>query len=73
MRKGLAIKLRRVALDKKAINVAKSVGISREYYRLIEAGKATNPSTEIMKKIATELDSDVNTLFFSDEDNSKEI
>ncbi|MEW9939917.1 helix-turn-helix transcriptional regulator [Clostridium butyricum] len=68
MRKGLAIKLRRVELDKKTTHVASSVGISREYYRLIEAGKATNPSTEIMKKIAKELKSDVLTLFFSDEE-----
>lgn len=68
MRKGLAIKLRRTELDKKATKVAEAVGVSREYYRLIEAGKATNPSTKIMKKIAKELQSDVITLFFSDDE-----
>lgn len=65
MRRGLAIKLRRIELDKKAITVANNTGISREYLRLIEAGKAKNPSIDVMKKIAIELQSDVQKLFFS--------
>lgn len=68
MRAGLKIKLRRVELEKKAIDVSKSVGISREYLRLIEAGKAKNPSREIMKKLSSELQSDIQTLFFCEED-----
>lgn len=65
MRRGLAIKLRRIELEKKTINVAASVGISREYLRLIEAGKAKNPSIGVMKKLADELQSDVQVLFFN--------
>jgi len=68
MRLGLKVKLRRVELDKKTIEVSKNVGISREYLRLIEAGKAKNPSVEVMKKIAKELKSTVQELFFSDEE-----
>lgn len=69
MRRGLAVKVRRTELEKERNEVALSVGISREYLRLIEAGKAKNPSIEVMKKLAEELQSDVQKLFFSfDED-----
>lgn len=65
MRRGLAVKVRRTELEKKSTEVAFNVGITREYLRLIEAGKAKNPSIEVMKKLAAELQSDVQTLFFS--------
>lgn len=65
MRRGLAVKLRRTELEKKSTEVAFKVGITREYLRLIEAGKAKNPSIEVMKNLAAELQSDVQTLFFS--------
>lgn len=68
MRAGLKIKLRRIELEKKAIDVSKTVGISREYLRLIEAGKAKNPSLKIMKKLSNELESEVQTLFFYEEE-----
>jgi putative transcriptional regulator len=69
MRRGLAVKVRRTELEKERNEVAFKVGISREYLRLIEAGKAKNPSIEVMKKLAEELQSNVQTLFFSfDED-----
>jgi putative transcriptional regulator len=69
MRRGLAVRVRRTELEKKSTEVAFKVGISREYLRLIEAGKAKNPSIEVMKNLAAELQSDVQTLFFSfDED-----
>lgn len=69
MRRGLAVKLRRVELEKKSAEVALNVGISRQYLGFIEAGKVKNPSIEVMKKLAKELKSDVQTLFFSfDED-----
>ena len=62
------IKPLRVGLGLKAGEFAERIGISREYLRLIENGKAKNPSREIMIKIAKELNSDVVTLFFSDND-----
>lgn len=69
MRRGLAVKVRRIELEKRSVEVAFSVGISRQYLGFIEAGKVKNPSIEVMKKLAAELKSDVQTLFFSfDED-----
>lgn len=68
MRQGLVIKLRRIELEKKQIDFAKELGISREYLRLIEAGKAKNPSIALMKRISKGLNSSVQELFFSDED-----
>ena len=61
------IKSLRVGKGIKAGEFAKSLGISREYLRLIENGKATNPNTKIMKEIAVALDSTVQELFFSEE------
>ena len=60
------IKALRVGQGFKSGEFAKRIGISREYLRLIENGKAKNPSRKIMSKIAKELNSDVVTLFFSD-------
>ena len=68
MRRGLAVRVRRTELEKKSTEVAFKVGITREYLRLIEAGKAKNPSIEVMKNLAAELQSDVQTLFFSFDD-----
>lgn len=69
MRRGLAVKVRRIELEKRSVEVALNVGISRQYLGFIEAGKVKNPSIEVMKKLAAELKSDVQTLFFSfDED-----
>ena len=62
------IKSLRVGLGFKSGEFAERIGILREYLRLIENGKAKNPSREIMIKIAKELNSDVVTLFFSDND-----
>ncbi|MEN8078221.1 helix-turn-helix transcriptional regulator [Clostridioides difficile] len=62
------IKALRVGQGFKAGEFANKIGISREYLRQIENGKAKNPSREIMTKIAKELNSDVVTLFFSDND-----
>lgn len=61
------IKALRVGQGFKAGEFANKVGISREYLRQIENGKAKNPSREIMIKIAKELNSDVVTLFFNEE------
>ena len=62
------IKALRVGQGFRAGEFAEKIGISREYLRQIENGKAKNPSREIMSKIAKALDSDVVTLFFSEEE-----
>ena len=58
----------RVGQGFKAGQFAEEVGISREYLRKLENGSAKNPSVELMKKIAKKLNSDVITLFFSDDE-----
>ncbi len=62
------IKSLRVGQGIKAGDFAKELGISREYLRLIENGKAKNPSRELMVKISKLLNSTVQELFFSDEE-----
>jgi putative transcriptional regulator len=66
MRPGLRVKLERTVKDIKQQDLAKQIGISREYLRLIESGKATNPSTTIMKRISAVLDTPVQELFFNE-------
>ncbi|NRT92254.1 helix-turn-helix transcriptional regulator [Clostridium beijerinckii] len=58
------IKSLRVGLGYKAGEFAERIGISREYLRLIENGKAKNPSVKIMKRISEELGATVQELFF---------
>ncbi|MDB1949186.1 helix-turn-helix transcriptional regulator [Clostridium tertium] len=62
------IKSLRVLNGIKAKDFAEKLGISREYLRLIENGKAKNPNKDLMIRIAKALDSDVQTLFFSEEE-----
>lgn len=62
------IKALRVGKGIKAGDFANELGISREYLRLIENGKAKNPNVKLMKNIANLLDSTVEELFFSDEE-----
>ena len=62
------IKALRVGKGFKAGEFAEKIGISREYLRLIENGKAKNPNREIMIKIAKGLNSTVQELFFSEEE-----
>ncbi|KAJ49439.1 putative transcriptional regulator [Clostridium tetanomorphum] len=60
------IKALRVGNGFKAGEFAEKVGISREYLRLIENGKAKNPSILIMKKISEILETPVTELFFNE-------
>ena len=62
------IKALRVGMGFKAGEFAKELGISREYLRRIENGTAKNPTRKLMMKIAKLLNSDVITLFFSEEE-----
>ena len=64
MRQGLLVRLKRVEKEYKTTELAKMLGITREYLRLIEIGKAKNPSIELMKKISELLDTPVMELFF---------
>ncbi|WP_341479369.1 MULTISPECIES: helix-turn-helix transcriptional regulator [Clostridium] len=63
---GLKIKLKRIEKGYKQYVFAEKVGISREYLRLIENGKANNPSIPIMKKISKVLETPVTELFFNE-------
>lgn len=51
----------------KAYEFAEKMGISRQYLTMLETGKAKNPSRELMIKIAEALETDVQTLFFSED------
>lgn len=62
------IKSLRVGQGIKAGDFAKELGISREYLRLIENGKAKNSNRNLMIKIAKALNSTVQELFFSEEE-----
>ena len=57
------VKISRIERGYKQIDLASKVGITPQYLRLIETGKA-NPTREIMKKIANELGKPVEDLFF---------
>ncbi|MBC8062311.1 MAG: helix-turn-helix transcriptional regulator [Clostridiaceae bacterium] len=65
MRQGLLVKLKRIEKEYKTIEFAEMLGISREYLRLIENGKAKNPSVDLMKKMSEVLETPVLELFFS--------
>lgn len=62
------IKSLRVLNGIKAGDFAKQLGISREYLRLIENGKAKNPNNALMLDISKTLNVSVQELFFSDEE-----
>lgn len=66
MSNGLKIKLKRIEKGYKQYVFAQMVGVSREYLRLIETGKAKNPSVELMKKISEVLETPVQELFFNE-------
>lgn len=62
---GLQLKFRRLEKGFKQYELARKVGISPQYLRLLETGKA-NPSRELMIAISKELDSTVGELFFNE-------
>ena len=59
----LKLKLKRIALGIKQKDLAESVGITPQYLMLIEQGKASNPSLDIMRALADELDGTIDELF----------
>lgn len=64
---GLKLKMRRVELRRKQKDLAEKVNVSQQYLCGLENGRVTNPSREVMIKIAKELNTSVQELFFSDE------
>lgn len=62
--KNLKLKFKRMELGLTQQELADKVGISRYYLSCLELGKNTNPSNKLMQKLATELGSTVQELFF---------
>lgn len=67
------LKLKRISLGIKQKDLADRVGISPQYLMNIEKGKAKNPSTLIMKRLAEELQCNVQDLFFEDQSNHESV
>ncbi len=61
------LKMKRIQLGLKQKDVAAKAGITAQYLRNLENGKAKNPSVVLMKKIATILNSSVEELFFNED------
>ncbi|MDF2612875.1 MAG: putative phage transcriptional regulator [Clostridia bacterium] len=61
---GIDIKIARIKKGIKQQDLARELGISKQYLGKLENGKATNPSRELMLKLSEVLDTDVQTLFF---------
>lgn len=59
-----ALKMRRIQLGLKQKDVAEQVGITSQYLRNLESGKANNPSIKVMKNISSILNCSVEELFF---------
>ncbi|SCK02107.1 helix-turn-helix transcriptional regulator [Clostridium sp.] len=61
----MRVKEKRLKRKIKQNELARRVGVSREYIRLIEKGIARNPNNELMKKISDILECSIEELFFS--------
>lgn len=61
---GLKLKIRRTELRLKQKDVAKSCGITQQYLAELESERETNPSKNLMGKLADALNSSVQELFF---------
>lgn len=64
---GVNLRIAIVKANKNQIELANEVGISKQYLSRLVNSHSCNPSNEIMTKIAKILKSDVQTLFFSEE------
>ncbi len=63
-RKSMKLKLKRIEKGIKQYELSEKVGISRYYLSSLERGKSKNPSNMLMLKLAQELDTSVEELFF---------
>lgn len=60
----LNLKTKRISQGKKQKDVAKRVGITPHYLCIIERDNSKRPSSEVMIRLAEELDATVQELFF---------
>lgn len=67
-RESMKLKLKRIEKGIKQYELAEKVGISRYYLSSLERGKSKNPSNMLMLKLAQELDTSVEELFFDKEE-----
>ncbi|MBG0765666.1 MAG: helix-turn-helix transcriptional regulator [Tissierellales bacterium] len=65
IKKRLNLKIQRMRVNLSQAQLAKKVGITKQSISDYETGRI-NPSFEVMAKIAKELDSTVDELFFKD-------
>lgn len=64
---GLKLKIKRIEKGLKQKDLAEALGVSQQYLGNLESGRSTNPSREVMLKLASALECTVQELFFSDE------
>ncbi|HBG1613758.1 TPA: helix-turn-helix transcriptional regulator [Clostridioides difficile] len=60
----MKLKLKRIEKGIKQYELAQKVGISRYYLSSLERSKSKNPSNMLMLKLAQELDTSIEDLFF---------
>lgn len=60
------LRIARIKKELSQIELAKRVGITNKYLSQLETGTSNNPSSNVMRKIAYELDETVQNLFFND-------
>ncbi len=61
---GLKLKIKRIEKGIKQKDLAKLVGVSYQYLSKLESDVATNPSNELMVRIAEILECQVQDIFF---------
>lgn len=64
---GLSIKMIRIKKGIKQKDLAEKVGVSQQYITGLETGRNDNPTRKVMMAIAKALETDVQTLFFAEE------
>ncbi len=63
----LKLKLKRFEKGMKQGFAAKEIGVSQQYLANLESGRSTNPSREVMLKLANLYECSVQELFFNQE------
>ncbi|ADZ83200.1 helix-turn-helix transcriptional regulator [Cellulosilyticum lentocellum] len=64
---GLKLKIRRIELGIKQGFAANEIGVSQQYLANLESGRSTNPSREVMLKLAKLYGCSVQELFFTED------
>ena len=63
---GFNIKITRIKKGIKQKDLAEEVGVSQQYIASLETGRNDNPTKKVMLAIANALETDVQTLFFTE-------